>query len=214
VNIVLNDVEARVLGSLIEKDHTTPDYYPLSLNALVNACNQKNNRDPVMALDEGTVRDALASLQEKRLAGPTSSADSRVTKYEHREQEVFNLTRSESAIFCVLLLRGPQTPGELRGRAERLHRFETLEDVQATLQRLMQRDPPLVRMLARQPGTKEARYRHLLTGPSAEDDAAYLAPVVTHSSDRVAQLEEEVAGLRRDVAELQEQFAGFRKQFE
>jgi uncharacterized protein YceH (UPF0502 family) len=216
VNIVLNEVEARVLGSLIEKDHTTPDYYPLSLNALVNACNQKNNRDPVMALDEGVVRDTLASLQEKRLAGPTSSADSRVTKYEHREQEVFNFTRGETAIFCVLLLRGPQTPGELRGRAERLHRFETLEDVQSTLQRLMQRDPPLVRMLARQPGTKEARYRHLLTGPNEEDDSAYLAPVVIHTSDgdRVARLEEEVAGLHKTVADLQEQFAIFRKQFE
>ena len=216
MNIVLNDVEARVLGSLIEKDHTTPDYYPLSLNALLNACNQKNNRDPVMALNEAAVRDALASLQEKRLAGPTSSADSRVTKYEHREQEVFNFTRGETAIFCVLLLRGPQTPGELRGRAERLHRFEALEDVQSTLQRLMQRDPPLVRMLARQPGTKEARYRHLLTGPGEEDDAAYIAPVVTYSSDgdRVVRLEEEVTRLQNTVADLQAQFAAFRKQFE
>jgi uncharacterized protein len=216
VNIVLNDVEARVLGSLIEKDITTPDYYPLSLNALVNACNQKNNRDPVMALNEGAVRDALASLQEMRLAGPTSSADSRVTKYEHREQEVFNFTRGETAIFCVLLLRGPQTPGELRGRGERLHRFETLDDVQATLQRLMQRDPPLVRMLARQPGTKEARYRHLLTGAEDADDAAFLTSAVTHVSDndRVSQLEEEVAGLNKTVADLQQQFAAFRKQFE
>jgi uncharacterized protein YceH (UPF0502 family) len=216
VNIVLNDVEARVLGSLIEKDITTPDYYPLSLNALVNACNQKNNRDPVMSLNEGAVRDALASLQEMRLAGPTSSADSRVTKYEHREQEVFNFTRGETAIFCVLLLRGPQTPGELRGRSERLHRFETLDDVQATLQRLMQRDPPLVRMLARQPGTKEARYRHLLTGAEDADDAVYLTPAQTYSSDddRVSQLEEEVAALNRAVADLQQQFAAFRKQFE
>ncbi|HEX4487260.1 MAG TPA: YceH family protein [Terriglobales bacterium] len=216
MNIVLNDVEARVLGSLIEKDITTPDYYPQSLNALVNACNQKNNRDPVMALNEGAVRDALASLQEMRLAGPTSSADSRVTKYEHREQEVFNFTRGETAIFCVLLLRGPQTPGELRGRSERLHRFETLDDVQATLQRLMQRDPPLVRMLARQPGTKEARYRHLLTGAEDADDAGYLTPVMTHPSDddRVSRLEEEVAVLNKSVADLQQQFAAFREQFE
>jgi uncharacterized protein YceH (UPF0502 family) len=208
-------MEARILGSLIEKDITTPDYYPLSLNALVNACNQKNNRDPVMSLNEETVRQALASLQEKRLAGPTSSADSRVTKFEHREQEVFNFTRAETAVFCVLLLRGPQTPGELRGRGERLHRFETLEDVQLTLQRLMQRDPPLVRMLPRQPGTKEARYRHLLSGVGEEGDAAYLAPAVAHSSDdRVARLEEEVAGLHKAICDLQEQFADFRKQFE
>jgi uncharacterized protein YceH (UPF0502 family) len=216
LNIVLNDVETRVLGALIEKDITTPDYYPLSLNALVNACNQKNNRDPVMSLNEEAVRDALASLQETRLAGPAGGADSRVTKYEHREQEVFNFTRGETAIFCVLLLRGPQTPGELRGRSERLHRFETLEDVQSTLQRLMQREPPLVRMLARQPGTKEARYRHLLSGAGEDDDTVYLAPAATESGsgDRVTHLEQEVAELHKVVADLQEQFAAFRKQFE
>jgi hypothetical protein len=212
VNIVLNEVEARVLGSLIEKDITTPDYYPLSLNALVNACNQKNNRDPVMSLDEEPVRQALGSLQEKRLAGPTSSADSRVTKYEHREQEVFNFTRAETAVMCVLLLRGPQTPGELRGRGERLHRFQELEEVQSTLQRLMQREPPLVRMLPRQPGTKEARYRHLFSGAGEEADAVYPAPAAQH--DRVGSLELEVAELRKAVADLQGQFAGFRKQFE
>jgi len=149
LDIVLNEVETRVLGSLIEKDITTPDYYPLSLNALVNACNQKNNRDPVMNLDEDAVRRALESLQQNRLAGPARGADSRVTKYEHRSQEVFNFTRGETAIICVLLLRGPQTPGELRGRSERMHRFEELDDVQSTLQRLMQRDPPLVRVLPR-----------------------------------------------------------------
>src|SRR6476660_3105063 len=119
MDIVLNAVEARVLGALIEKDITTPDYYPLSLNALVNACNQKNNREPVMSLDENAVRDALGSLQEKRLAGPAGGADSRVTKYEHRLQEVFNFDRRETALLCVLLLRGPQTPGELRSRTDR-----------------------------------------------------------------------------------------------
>ena len=167
MDIFLTPVEARVLGALIEKDITTPDYYPMSLNALVNACNQKNNREPVMTLDENTVRDALYSLQEKRLAGPARGADSRVTKYEHRSQEVFNFTRAENAILDVLLLRGPQTPGELRGRSERLHRFEELSDVQAVLQKLMQREPPFVKMLARQPGTKEARYAHLLSGDVA-----------------------------------------------
>jgi len=134
----LSDVEVRVLGSLIEKDITTPDYYPLSLNALVNACNQKNNREPVMTLDEDAVRTALESLQRQRLAGPASGADGRVTKYEHRLQEIFNFDRREIAILCVLLLRGAQTPGELRGRAERMYRFEALDDVVATLDRLSQ----------------------------------------------------------------------------
>src|SRR6201999_968568 len=119
MDLQLDVVEARVLGALVEKDITTPDYYPLSLNALVNACNQKNNRDPVMELGEDNVRTALDSLQSKRLAGPASGADSRVAKYEHRLQEAFNFTRGETAVLCVMLLRGPQTPGELRGRTER-----------------------------------------------------------------------------------------------
>src|SRR2546429_7022915 len=145
----LSEIEVRVLGSLIEKDITTPDYYPLSLNALVNACNQKNNRDPVMTLDESTVRAALSSLQEKRLAGPAGGADSRVTKYEHRLQEAFNFDRREIAVLSVLLLRGPQTAGELRGRTERMYRFEALDEVTSTLQRLIEREPPLVKMLDR-----------------------------------------------------------------
>src|SRR6478609_1790858 len=164
----LTDTEVRVLGSLIEKDITTPDYYPLSLNALVNACNQKNNRDPVMSLDEDSVRYALSSLQEKRLAGPAGGADSRVTKYEHRLQEVFNFDRRETAIVCVLLLRGAQTPGELRGRADRMYHFEALEDVVSTLDRLAHRDPPLTAALPRQPGTKETRYMHLFSGEAPQ----------------------------------------------
>ena len=124
MNVLLTEVEVRVLGSLMEKDATTPDYYPLSLNALVNACNQKSNRDPFMTLTEDAVRQALASLKEKKLAGPVNSADSRVTKYEHRVQEVFNFSRGENAALCVLMLRGAQTPGELRGRTERIHAFE------------------------------------------------------------------------------------------
>src|SRR5438876_5719559 len=160
----LTEIEVRVLGSLIEKDITTPDYYPLSLNALVNACNQKNNREPVMALNEDSVRQALSTLQEKRMAGPAGGADSRVTKYEHRLQEVFNFDRRETVVLCVLLLRGPQTPGELRGRTERMYHFEGLDDVQSTLQRLMDRELPLVRVLPRQPGTKESRYVHLFSG--------------------------------------------------
>src|ERR1700756_2432887 len=171
-NVRLTDTEARVLGSLVEKDITTPDYYPLSINALVNACNQKSNRDPVMTLGEDSVRQALHSLNEKGLAGNASTAGgSRVPKYEHRMQEAFNLTRPETAVLCVLLLRGLQTPGELRGRAERMHRFEDLTDVQSTLQRLMTREEPLVKILPRQPGTKEARYAHLLSGVKREGDA-------------------------------------------
>ena|ERR1022692_3813477 len=224
MNILLNQVETRVLGALIEKDVTTPDYYPLSLNALVNACNQKNNRDPVMNLDEEAVRQALNALQEKRLAGPTSSADSRVTKYEHRLQEAFNFTRGETAILCVLLLRGPQTPGELRSRTERMHRFEDLTEVQSTLQRLMQRDPPLARVLPRQPGTKEARYKHLLAGDTEDVSVADVdvarapspAPVSSDSAnpDRITILEGLVSDLRKEVADLKQQLATFRKQFE
>jgi uncharacterized protein YceH (UPF0502 family) len=213
---LLSDVQVRVLGALIEKDITTPDYYPLSLNALVNACNQKNNRDPVMTLDEDAVRAALDSLQAQRLAGPTSGADSRVTKYEHRLQEVFNFDRREIAILCVLLLRGAQTPGELRGRAERMYRFEELEDVHATLDRLSQREPPLVAVLPRQPGTKESRSMHLLSGNAAPAEAAPVRAPASPSAgdDRIASLENEVAELRRELSAIQQQLAAFRKQFE
>ena len=198
--IFLNAIEARVLGALVEKETTTPEYYPLSLNALVNACNQKNNREPGMNLDEDAVREALRGLEEDGLAGP-SRGDSRVTKYEHHLQEVFNFTRGETAVMCVLLLRGPQTPGELRGRAERMYRFEELEDVLGTLQRLMQREPALVKPLPRQPGTKETRYAHLLSG---EVEMAESGAVVASDEDRVGRLESEVAELRREVAELRD----------
>jgi hypothetical protein len=212
----LSDIEVRVLGALIEKDITTPDYYPLSLNALVNACNQKNNREPVMTLDEDSVSHALGTLQEKRLAGPASGADSRVTKYEHRLQEVFNFDRREIAVLCVLLLRGPQTPGELRGRTERMYRFEALEDVTSTLDRLNQRQPPLAAVLPRQPGTKESRYMQLFSGdaPPAEEFHPRLATSSVHGEDRVSRLESEVAELKREVAEMREQLAAFRRQFE
>jgi uncharacterized protein YceH (UPF0502 family) len=214
----LTGAEVRVLGSLIEKDITTPEYYPLSLNALLNACNQKSNRDPVMQLDEDAVRDALEGLQQQRMAGPAGGADSRVTKYEQRLQEVFNFTRPEIAVLCVLLLRGPQTPGELRGRTERLHHFEALDDVQSALQKLMQRDPPLAKVLPRQPGTKESRYAHLFAGDVVEAEAApvYAAAVERspEDADRIARLEEEVAALRREVGEVKDQMERFRRQFE
>jgi uncharacterized protein len=215
VTIVLSAVEARVLGALIEKEITTPDYYPLSLNALINACNQKNNRDPVMTIDEGTVRTALHNLQSKHLAGPASGADSRVTKYEHRVQEVFNFTRAETAIIDVLLLRGPQTPGELRGRTERMYRFEELSDVQSALQHLMEREPPLVKMLPRQPGTKESRYAHLLAGEiqgwEASPESESTPADDSQDSERLTRLERDVAALRQELAELKQQVEALQK---
>jgi uncharacterized protein len=219
VNIILNPAEARVLGALVEKDITTPDYYPLSLNALVNACNQKNNREPVTSFDEETVRLALRNLSEKQLAGMARGADGRVAKYEHHLQEVFNFTRRETAIMCVLLLRGPQTPGELRGRGERMHPFEDLDEVLSGLQQLMRREPPLAKALGRRPGTKEIRYAHLLSGDveAWEPPDAYANVCSGDSSadsERLTQLEEQVASLRSEVAEMKQQMAEFKKQFE
>jgi uncharacterized protein len=227
---ILSEVETRVLGSLVEKELTTPDYYPLSLNALVNACNQKSNRDPAMNLNEDAVRQALRSLEKEGLAGPADGMDNRVTKFEHRLQEAFNFDRREIAILCELLIRGPQTPGELRSRAERMYRFDDLAQVQSTLQRLSQREPPVAKMLPRQPGTKEARYAHLLSGPvqnevqvDLQNDVHMQAPgatreaAVTHSGSdgaRIARLENELSTLQNEVADLKQQLAAFRKQFE
>jgi uncharacterized protein len=217
VDIVLSDVEARVLGCLVEKEITTPEYYPLSLNSLVHACNQKSNRDPLMNLEEDAVRGALRALGEQTLAR-SASGDSRVAKYEHRLADTFNFTRPETAILCELLLRGPQTPGELRSRAERMHPFEDLSVVQSTLKHLMEREPPLVKLLPRQTGNKEARYAHLLAGdlevleapPLKEGAVSGSAP----ENARITGLESQVAGLRQEVVDLKRQFAEFRKQFE
>ena len=218
MNLVLNAIEVRVLAALWEKEITTPDYYPLSLNALVNACNQKSNRDPAMNLDEEAVRGALRTLDDNSLARSVSAADSRVTKYEHRLQEAFNFDRREAAGFCELLLRGAQTPGELRSRAERMHHFDDLSEVQTALQRLMGREPPLLKVLARQPGTKESRYVHLLSGETepAISPRVHEAPPVAsrQTDDKYPHLESEVAELRKEVADLRQQFAAFRKQFE
>jgi uncharacterized protein YceH (UPF0502 family) len=218
VNILLNEMEARVLGALLEKEITTPDYYPLSLNSLVNACNQKSNRDPVMNVEEDSVRDALRTLQDNSLVRSVSAVDSRVTKYEHRLQEAFNFDRREAALFCELLLRGPQTTGELRTRAERMHPFDDLSEAQSALQRLMNREPPLVKVLARQPGTKESRYMHLLSGDvkrvSSTDGREVPATLEGEKMDGFSRLSSEMAELRRDVADLKQQFAAFRKQFE
>jgi len=225
VNILLNEVECRVLGSLIEKETTTPEYYPLSLNALVNACNQKSNRDPLMNLDEAAVRQGLHSLDAQSLVRSVSASDSRVTKYEHRLQEAFNFYRHETAILCVLLLRGRQTPGELRTRAERMHPFDDLSAVQSSLQHLMKREPPLVKVLPRQPGTKESRYAHLLSGDvevfESKPEIATSTTTTSADGERIALLEKEVAALRnnagdfqKELTNLRQQFSQFKKQFE
>jgi len=214
----LDEVEVRILGALLEKEITTPEYYPLSLNALMNACNQKSNRDPVMALDESAVRDALDSLTGKNLVGHASSADSRVPKYTHHLQEVFNFDRRESAVLCVMMLRGPQTPGELRGRTERMYKFEDLSVVESALHRLMEREPPLAMKLPRQPGTKESRYAHLLSGEleewSAPEEGPLVATAGLQDDQRITRLETELETLRKEVADLRQQLGDFRKQFE
>ena len=204
--VVLTAVEARVLGALVEKEITTPDYCPLSLNALVNACNQRSNREPIMNLSEDEVRQALNAMQDKNLAGHARSADGRVAKYEHWLGEAYNFSRAEVALLCVLLLRGPQTPGELRGRTERLHRFDEISDVLGGLQKLMDREPSLVAILPRQPGTKESRYAHLLSGPvesiAAANPESPVHRAISTGDDRIERLEAEVSDLRRQVDEL------------
>lgn len=206
--ILLSPAEARALGALLEKEINTPEYYPLSLNALVNACNQRTNREPVMNLDEEEVRQALHGLEEKQLAGASRSAEGRVAKYEHWLGEAFNFTRAEAALLCVLLLRGPQTPGELRGRTERLHRFDEIADVLGGLQRLMEREPPLAAILPRQPSTKESRYAHLLSGPveslpvAAAESASGSA--ASDRDQRIAHLESEIASLREELTALRD----------
>jgi hypothetical protein len=217
----LSEIEVRVLGALIEKETTTPEYYPLSLNALVNACNQKSNRDPVMTLEEDAVRQALRSLSDQAMVR-SAGGDSRVAKFEHRLNELYNFHRHEIAVLCVLLLRGPQTPGELRTRTERMYAFGDLEAVLSALHLLMRREPPLAKILPRQPGTKESRYMHLLSGdtaptehPATEHIAETQSPSkISNDGDRVAQLEAEIAELRRELNTLREQFATLQKQFQ
>ena len=222
----LDAVERRVLASLLEKEITTPDYYPLTLHALLAACNQKSNREPVMELTEDAVRAALRSLEEKGLAG-VARGEGRVARFEHR-MEILNLGRRESAVLCTLLLRGPQTPGELRGRSERMHRMEELDEVQLVLQKLVEHDPPLAVLLPRQPGTKESRYADRLGGEAAglrdtlpgagstagEDSAAFSGRGETGRDERLASLEAEVAELRAEVESLRQHLAEFRGQFE
>jgi uncharacterized protein YceH (UPF0502 family) len=206
MDVQLDAAELRVLGALMEKEIATPEYYPLSLNALVNACNQKSNREPVVAYDEDTVEAALEGLRTKGLGTRVSGRDSRVPKHEQRFTEHFNLGRREAAIMCVLMLRGPQTPGELRGRTDRLFTFDDLEAVESTLHKLVEME--FVKQLPRQTGYKEQRWAHLLSG-DVEVEAAEAAPAERGPSDR-----ERIAALERDLAELRAAFDDFRKRFE
>jgi uncharacterized protein YceH (UPF0502 family) len=219
VDQVLTQVEVRVLGSLIEKEITTPEYYPLTLNALTNACNQLSNRDPVVSFDDRTVARALESLREKKLAWMVTGVG-RVPKYEHRLTETLQLAEQEVAVLCVLMLRGPQTIGEIRGRTGRLYEFKELEEVELTLQALMAAQPPLVFRLPRQPGTKESRYAHLLAGEVQVEEREVthrLEPAtleVRQENERLAKLEDEIAQVRGELEELKHQFLEFKKQFE
>lgn len=207
----LDAIQQRVLGALMEKEMTTPETYPLSLNALVAACNQRSSRDPVLDLDEEQVRQALHGLEERGLTTPVR--DARVPKFEHRARTVLNLRRDETALICLLLLRGAQTPGELRGRADRLHSFDDSAAVQTTLERLATRPAtagpadglrPLVVVLPRQPGSREARYVHLLGDVAISSASTAPAPRPGDSSDGLARMEQELAELRTEVKSLQE----------
>jgi uncharacterized protein YceH (UPF0502 family) len=210
---VLTDIETRVLGALVEKQITTPEYYPLTLNALTAACNQKNNRYPVTAYNENEVADAVETLREKNLVYVFYGSTSRVPKYKHVVPEVLHLTPPETAIVCVLMLRGPQTPGELRGNASRLFDFSGLDEVEQTLADLITHEPdPLVVRLSRQPGQKEVRFAHLLSGTPVEIPVEPLAPATPIPSRQT--LEQKVDALAAEVEKLRLQFEEFRKQFE
>jgi uncharacterized protein YceH (UPF0502 family) len=210
MDLVLHPVEARILGALMEKESTTPEYYPLSLNGLVNACNQKSNRDPVVQYDDDTVEEGLRALREKGLLLTVTGAGSRVAKYGHRIAEKLNLGRRESAILCELMLRGPQTLGELRGHSDRMHHFDDVSEVEAVLDKY----PELFMKLARRPGEKEARFAHLLSGPPAEAGNEPAVNAAPPRADRIGALEAELAQLRGGVEDLKRQFAGFKQQFE
>lgn len=213
----LTETEARVVGCLVEKQLTTPEYYPLTMNALVAACNQKSNRDPVVSYDEGKVTQALETLRDKNLVYVFYGSNSRVVKYKHMLPSVFELEPAEVAVLAVLLLRGPQTSGEIRGRTDRLYEFESLGQVQETLDRLIRRDEPMVIKLDRQPGQKDARYAHLLSG---EIDVESLNIAREHpgsvgaSNERMEKLEQKVEAMRGELASFRETFDEFRKQFD
>jgi uncharacterized protein YceH (UPF0502 family) len=209
----LNEIEARVLGSLVEKQLTTPEYYPLTLNALTAACNQKSNRDPVVSYSDETVTSAVDSLRDKNLVYLYYGSSSRVVKYKHMLPNVYDLSPPEVAAICVMLLRGPQTVGELRERTGRLFEFSNVAEVNETLDALMRRDEPLVVKLERQPGQKEARYAHLLSGEVTQAAIAAAPPNIPRG-DRIGELESKVEAMQGELAALRAMFDEFRKQFE
>lgn len=215
---ILDPFEVRILAVLAEKEALTPDNYPLSLNALTNGCNQLSSRDPVMSLSEDTVQDLLQGLIEKKLVSEVRQAGARVVKYEHRMRMKWSLEQDKLAVLTMLMLRGMQTAGEIRSRSGRLHDFASVTDVEAGLQFLIDKFPPLVARLARAPGTKEARYAHLLCGDEVlerQEVAASFSSVVEGTrQDRIAQLEAEVARLKGEVERLTQQFDNFKKQFD
>jgi uncharacterized protein YceH (UPF0502 family) len=221
----LNEIDVRVLGSLIEKEATTPDYYPLSLNALKLACNQSSNREPVMQLDDGAVLAATDRLRRKSLVRALQKADARVMKYSHLMGETMELDKRELAVMCVLMLRGPQTLAEIRTRTERLADFGQADAVEQAIQALSAPGKALVTRIARKPGQKEDRFAHLLSGDVTSGDVTHDAAVAPQANapqastpaegtDRMVRLESDIADLRRDVADLRSQLAEFRRQFE
>jgi len=223
MDLYLNPIEARVLGALIEKEVTTPEYYPMSLNALTNACNQKSNREPVMELSESDVVIAIDTLKDKKLSWQFSSSGGRVPKYEHNLRSLFTFSKAEIAVICILLLRGSQTVGEIRTRTDRLYSFSSLEETEKTIRDLISRpDGPFVVELPRQPGRKESRFVHLFCGmpdvSSVQETSELTArPEIKQSAtinERFTNLEEDVAILRNELSQLRQQFLEFKKQLE
>jgi len=217
---IINDIEARILGALIEKQITTPDYYPMTLNSLTNACNQKSNRNPVVSFDETVVVRGLDSLQDRGLSEKIYKADSRVPKYSHLFDKKLNLSRREIAVLCELMLRGPQTMGELRSRCERMYKFDGLQEVEEVLNGFMNREQPLTVKLPRQAGRKENRYMHLLSGePEIQETEPHVTEEdatiqVRAENERIAKLEEEVATLQKEFSEFINEYKIFKSQFE
>jgi|WetSurMetagenome_2_1015567.scaffolds.fasta_scaffold678238_1 uncharacterized protein len=215
MDIVLNDSEVRILACLIEKEISTPEYYPLSLNSLTNACNQKSNRNPVVSYDETAVAHGIGSLQEKGLVRKTLTSGDRVAKYLHALLDRFDLSLQEMAILCELMLRGPQTVGEVRSHTERMSAFQSLEEVEKTLQGLAEHDPPLTLKMPRETGRKECRYMHLFGGglETLHDFVAEPAAAQMSPQEKIRKLEEEIVGLRSELEELKLAFAEFKAQF-
>lgn len=218
MNATLNEYELRALGALVEKQIATPEYYPMTLNALVNACNQKNHRDPVVSYDETIVAKALDGLRVKNLAYVFHGSEARAPKYGHLFPKAYDLSEAETPLMCVLILRGPQTSGELRSRTQHLRSFGSLAEVETLLQELSLRDEPLVVRLPRQPGSRESRFAHLLGGP-VETELSEAPPRQAPSvqprqseNDKIAKLEEEIASLRLELSELKQQFAEFKRE--